>query len=742
MSSSAYFLLMGMTLFMAAQGASAAEGPEAPAGLMCELLDQPELTVITDSRPEFGWIVNDSRRGATQSAWQILVASSRENAAKDAGDLWDSGKVASLQSINVEYAGKDLAPNASYFWKVKTWDAAGAASPWSQVQEFRTGNLDKARQTAPSTTNSDFSNRYPLVNTEVAPARIAKKAPGHYFIDFGKAAFGTVKVALTSPAAGGTLEVHLGEILAGADTIQRKPSGTQRYRCMTLPLKAGAQTYTVAITPDKRNTSGAAVLMPEGVGEVMPFRYCELTGVPGELDASKIRQVTVHYRFNDAASRFESSNKVLNDVWDLCKYSIKATSVLGVYIDGDRERIPYEGDAYINQLCHYGVDRDFSLARYSFEFLMGHPTWPMEWHQHTLLIAWADYMYTGNAEMLVKYYNDLGTKTLKGLAREDGLIVEDKARMTPAFRESLHFNAELRAVTDWPLAERDGYEMKPVNTVVNAFYCRTLFLMARIAETLGKKDEAKQWAQQAERAKKTFNEKLFDAASGRYIDGEGSKHSSLHANMFPLAFGLVPPEKVASVTAFIKTRGMACSVYGSQYLMDGLYGAGEGDYAFSLLTATNDRSWAHMIKVGSTISLEAWDNKFKPNQDWNHAWGAAPANVIPRLLMGIEPLEPGFARIRICPQTDGLERAAIVTPTIRGAIHLEITLPGKNAWHAKVTIPANTVAELHTPVSDPKRVTESGKPAADVPFVKFLRVEAGRAIFEIRGGSYEFEAAL
>ena len=51
-----------------------------------------------------------------------------------------------------------------------------------------------------------------------------------------------------------------------------------------------------------------------------------------------------------------------------------------------------------------------------------------------------------------------------------------------------------------------------------------------------------------------------------------------------------------------------------------------------LLLDDGPRSWLGMMKQGSTITLEAWNMKDKPNLDWNHAWGAAPANLIPRFL--------------------------------------------------------------------------------------------------------------
>src|SRR5262249_27784942 len=158
----------------------------------------------------------------------------------------------------------------------------------------------------------------------------------------------------------------------------------------------GRHVYSVAIQPDTRNSSGAAVRMPQSVGEVMPFRYCEISGYNGKLTAQQVRQVVTHYAFDESASAFHSSSMVLNDVWDLCKYSIKATSFTGVYIDGDRERISYEGDAYINQLGQYSVDREYSMARYSTAYLLAHPTWPAEWQMHMPLIAWTDYLYTGD----------------------------------------------------------------------------------------------------------------------------------------------------------------------------------------------------------------------------------------------------------------------------------------------------------------------------------------------------------
>src|SRR5205814_6290826 len=135
---------------------------------------------------------------------------------------------------------------------------------------------------------------------------------------------------------------------------------------------------------------------------------------------------------------------------------------------------------------------------------------------------------------------------------------------------------------------------------------------------------------------------------------------------------LGPGGRSRRVAEFVKSRGMACSVYGAQYLLEALYEAGEAGHALALMTARTDRSWTHMARdVGTTMTLEAWDNRYKPNQDWNHAWGAAPANILPRKLMGVEPEEAGFRKVRIRPRPGSLEWARLDLPTIRGPVHVD-----------------------------------------------------------------------
>jgi hypothetical protein len=666
--------------------------PRVPFGLMVEFIREPEGIKILDLEPELTWIV--PARAGMQTAYHILVSSSRKNIINNNGDVWDSGKTMSSNSVEVE-TGIKLKADTEYFWKVRIWNERDKPSGYSGIQQFSTGN-PKGYCSA--------SNRF--VYTIKEPQRIVRYSDRHFLFDFEKDAFGNLFLGIASEK-NDTLLIHLGEKLTPDGKVDRNPGGSIRYQKVIHPVSPGVKKYFLNLLPDARNTGPSAVHLPDTLGVITPFRYAEIENYPGTFSPGEVKQRTVVYYFNDKSSSFTSSDTILNQVWDISKYSIKATSFAGIYVDGDRERIPYEADAYINQMGHYYTDREYSLGRISNEYFIHHPTWPTEWILHTVLMFYNDLMFTGNIESIAEYYDELKFKTLTSLSREDGLIsskyVNEEIMKTIGFTDP---KERIRDIVDWPPSqkdtgwklagpdgERDGYDMVEINTVVNAFYYRNLILMSCISGILGNTNDSEFYRIKAQKVKGSFNDKLLDGEKGIYLDGENSQHSSLHANMMALAFDLVPAEYLKSVIDFIKSRGMACSVYGSQYLLEGLYKAGETGYAYSLLTSTGDRSWWNMIRSGSTITMEAWDMKYKPNSDWNHAWGAAPANIIPGYMWGISPAEPGFAKCIIRPQLGNLKHSKIKVPAIRGFIEAEFRDTGKLKEYI-ITIPGNMVCDF------------------------------------------------
>lgn len=92
-------------------------------------------------KPRLSWTLSADGKGKRQTAYQVLVASSPDLLARDEGDMWDSGKVESEESIHIRYSGTPLASGAFYYWKVRVWDEQGEVSPWSEPAHWSMGML-------------------------------------------------------------------------------------------------------------------------------------------------------------------------------------------------------------------------------------------------------------------------------------------------------------------------------------------------------------------------------------------------------------------------------------------------------------------------------------------------------------------------------------------------------------------------------------------------------------------------
>ncbi len=142
-----------------AGAAFAADAAGPPCELRCEY--RPNPLGIDIPNPQLSWQVNDLRRGARQTAYQILVCEDPQSLASRRGLAWDTGKVLSDESAHVMYAGRPLQSGKTYYWSVRTWDADGKESPWSEPASWEMGLLRpgdwKAQWiTAPEPENRDM----------------------------------------------------------------------------------------------------------------------------------------------------------------------------------------------------------------------------------------------------------------------------------------------------------------------------------------------------------------------------------------------------------------------------------------------------------------------------------------------------------------------------------------------------------------------------------------------------------
>ena len=666
--------------------------------------------VIASSQPNFSWVVPPAGNGTVQVAYRIVLdrlsVAGPEGFGTVNGQVWDSGWVESAQSVAVPYVGPALEPGVDYGWTVElrlnTASGRHLQTSKSAYKRFKTAVALKEYATP----------AYPLeAKTETC------ESPDNGIYDFKKAAFGKLRLTLTA-AVDDSVTVIIGERLKDGRIEHTPRVSSVVYDEIGLRVKAGTNTYVVEPNRDGRNTGPMAVPTQDYVGVVAPFRFCSIEGVSesggpsGSAPASdrlaivKVERISYHYPFNMDAASFRCSNDSLNAIWDLCHYSLEPCSFLGIWVDGNRERIPYEYDALIAQLCHYGSDAEYSIDRRTIEWLLAKPTWPTEWILYTVEMAWNDYMWTGDSRALKAGYDILKAHSLDALRKGNGLI-STKQGQTPEFLAGINRTGAISDIVDWPHNgfEDDGFVYSDFNAVVNALYYRTLVRLGRIAEVLAREGaenyaaltgryaaDAAFFKTEAAETRMAFRDAFFDSARGLVCDGIGIDHASLHSNMTAILCGLLNDDEVPAVADYVESRGLRCSIFGAHNMLESLYAAGRGDAALKLMTNPGLRGWYNGLRLGTTITLEAWDDSFKPNQDWNHIAGAAPGNAIPFGLMGIRPVEPGFSRVEIRPQIGDLEWAEMTLPTIRGSIQMRV-----DGNSLSLTVPANMQADIWLP---------------------------------------------
>jgi hypothetical protein len=225
-------------------------------------------------------------------------------------------------------------------------------------------------------------------------AKLVREDGNRRLFDFGKASF--CRIQLANTGKGGKIRFAAGECIK-ENWIDDAPGGYRRYYTAELSIPAGCDTFEVEFPPHIAPNSWARKCpSPAAPLEVMPLRYVEITG---ELDPT-VNRHSYYGGFNDEAGCFESSSAALNELWDFCKYSVKATNCFECYVDGDRERLPYEADAYVNKLSHFCMDTEYSKGRNTISRLLESPTWPIEYRLLMPIVVWNYLLYSGDTSCL------------------------------------------------------------------------------------------------------------------------------------------------------------------------------------------------------------------------------------------------------------------------------------------------------------------------------------------------------
>lgn len=408
--------------------------------------------------------------------------------------------------------------------------------------------------------------------------------------------------------------------------------------------------------------------------EYKAFRYAEVIYPYGDV-IIRFHAVERHYPMKADACVLYTSDKVLQQVFELCKHGVRLCAQ-EVFVDcPGREKGQYAGDLTISSASQIWLTGDMQLfckavknqmeSAFIDEGLMA--VTPGSFMQEI-----ADYSLQFPI-LALRYYDLTGDR--KGLTELLGVCEKLVAYFEPWKREDglLDGMTGKWNLVDWPANLRDNYDFpltipigKGVHNVMNALYIGAILYTEKIAEIL-----RAAYSHRSGRLIEAYNRCFWREELGLYADSETSMHASLHSNVLPSYFGFAKPEVAPKMVEVIRERSFSGGVYMSYFTMKVLARLGLYGDIWNMITSEGESSWYNMVREGGTSCFEAWGKNKKWNTSLCHAWASAPVTVLIEDILGITPKKPGYADVNVCPHIpETVEHLSMRIPLVSGK-HVE-----------------------------------------------------------------------
>jgi hypothetical protein len=448
-------------------------------------------------------------------------------------------------------------------------------------------------------------------------------------------------------------------------------------------------------------------------------RYAQVT-VRNAPNGVRIRHVGSTFTRYPVAERgvFTCSDELLNRLWDIGRYTLRLCMHDGWEDCPSREQRQWLGDASVEFLvgqAAFGPDVNAlnrQFLRHGAEsqrndgltqmFAPGDhrtnglliPDWTLQW----ILNAERHYLYTAELEVIETIFPAIerALQWFEHHSDAHGLV---------ANLPHWHFH-------DWAALGRAGEA-----ATLNAELAGALHAAARLATTLESPRTARRFNARAERIAAALNARHWDATRGVYVDcvdpasGAQDRRVSQHANAALILWDIAPRERWASMVERItdperlvftaappiapsgepfdpETDVVLANTFYSHFVYRALAKAGCFDRALALIR----QRYGRMLERGATTLWESFD----PTASLCHGFSTTPVYQLSTEVLGVYPLEPGFARFRLAPRPADLQHVRGVFPTVHGDVHV--------AWQREsdgivldVDIPDGTRAEVVAP---------------------------------------------
>jgi alpha-L-rhamnosidase len=539
-----------------------------------------------------------------------------------------------------------------------------------------------------------------VIEEEIKPASVTDLGSGKYVIDLGKIYPGSFKINFSGGILGDTIKMYGGYVINNDGTVSAK-------------INQGTNLSFYFIHNGKTSVFNPYVYLG--------MRYLQVNNSPCALNSGNVRFICRHFELDPARANFSSSSLMLNSVWDLMCHSLIAGAQEGFVDTPTREKGSFLSDGWSQAVPAMSTMGDRTMNnRVLHEFLDSQDQyWPdgrlnavypnvdgardiPDYTQSYLVWVWDYYMQTGNINFLQENYRRLkkiGDYVYTYRNDTTGLIHRLKGG-----DGKYEFG-----IIDWPVSMRYGYDMSVESrTVVDVYAYADFDILSKIAGVIGNTADRETYNTKANSIKAAINSLLINK-DGVYIDGLNrdktqSMHVSQHANILPLAMGIVPSKNIKPVVAEIKDRKMNVGMICLRWLPEGLGQADQGTHLVDLYTNTEWDGWAKTVSLGGTVTWESWCANLN-NDSMSHPWGAAGLLGIQQYILGIKPLKPQYEMIQIKPLDFGDKLSFVrgVLPTDKGDISIFWNKNG-NGFLMTVTLPDNTESKIYVPLFNSKDV--------------------------------------
>ena len=561
------------------------------------------------------------------------------------------------------------------------------------------------------------------VTQTLTPIKVTQPTPGTFIVDMGQN-FAGVPQMLASGPAGTEVSLRCAEKL--------HPDGTLNANNIDVFLKRrdkNAKFQTDIYTFKGR---GREVWNPRFTYH--GFRYVEVKGFPGTPTVDNFRGLVMHTAFDEAGT-FACSNPLLNDIQRIALWSYR-NNWHSIPTDcPTREKNGWTGDAHLAaEMGLYNFDGAANYEKWlqdiadeqkpdgSFSAIIPTSGWGYNigpsWDSAYPLITWYLYQYRGDQTVVEKHYPHLVSymNYLSSRAKDN--------------------------IVDYGLGDWLPAKTQTSNALTStAYYYADSILLSKMAKLLGKDADALKYSEQAARIKVSFNQKFYDAKTGKYDNG------SLTAQSCALYQDLVEeqnkPAVIDALLAEVKAQDyhMDVGILGAKYLLRTLADNGCGDVAYRILQTRSMPSYGYWIDKGATSMWERWTDKDDNDDSRDHVMFGDVSAWFYKYLAGIQIGSPGFKTIVFEPHILGdLTSARATHDTVYGTIVSDWKIAdGQFDWH--VVVPANTTATVMVPCDANAPISEGGTPVAASAGVKILGYENGTAKLAVEAGDYHFACA-